>query len=128
MNQQKNNHDTTVVVLGASKKPERYSNMAVKSLLEHGYNVIPVNPAGLEIYGIKSRHSLDEITERVDTLTMYINGERSSVIADSIINLAAQRIIFNPGTENPSLAERCEATGSRTCLACTLVMLNTEQF
>jgi predicted CoA-binding protein len=128
MDQQKNNHDTTVVVLGASKNPERYSNMAVKSLIEHGYNVIPVNPSGIEIHGIKSLRSLDEIAETVDTLAMYINAARSSAIADSIIELAAKRIIFNPGTENPQLAEQCKATGSKPCLACTLVMLNTGQF
>ncbi|MCF6176177.1 MAG: CoA-binding protein [Victivallaceae bacterium] len=128
MAQQKNNHNTTVVVLGASKNPERYSNMAVKSLIEHGYNVIAVNPSGVEIHGIKPLRSLDEITGTVDTLTMYINAARSSAIADSIINLAAKRIIFNPGTENPQLAEQCEATGIKPCLACTLVMLNTGQF
>ncbi len=128
MDQQKNSQAITVAVLGASKNSERYSNMAVKSLLEHGYNVIPVNPAGIEIHGIKALRSLDEITEPIDTLTMYINAERSSAIADSIIKLAAKRIIFNPGTENPQLAQQCEATGSKSCLACTLVMLNTGQF
>ena len=34
-----------VVVLGASKNPERYSNMAVNRLLENGHEVIPVHPA-----------------------------------------------------------------------------------
>lgn len=126
MNQQ--NKKITVVVLGASKKPERYSNMAIKSLLEHGYRVIPITPSGIEIYGLKSLKSLDEINEPVDTLTMYINAERSSTIADSIINLGAKRIIFNPGTENSILAEQCESTGSKTLQACTLVMLNTNQF
>ena len=128
MDQQKNNQTITVAVLGASKNSERYSNMAVKSLLEHGYNVIPVNPAGIEIHGIKALRSLDEITEPIDTLTMYINAERSSAIADSIISLAAKRIIFNPGTENPQLSKQCETAGSESCLACTLVMLNTGQF
>ena len=126
MNQQ--NNKITVVVLGASPKPERYSNMAIKSLLEHGYKVIPITPSGIEIHGLKTLKSVDEINEPVDTLTMYINGERSSTIADSIIKLRAKRIIFNPGTENPDLAEQCAAAGSQTLEACTLVMLNTAQF
>ena len=126
MNQQ--NNKITVVVLGASPKPERYSNMAIKSLLEHGYKVIPITPSGVEIHGLKTLKSLDEINEPIDTLTMYINGERSSIITDSIINLAAKRIIFNPGTENQELAERCTAAGTKTLQACTLVMLNTNQF
>jgi predicted CoA-binding protein len=127
MNQQPNNHKI-IVVLGASQNPERYSNKAIKSLIEHGYQVIPVNPSGVEIHGLKSLRSLDEIDVPIDTLTMYINAERSSVITDAIANLGAKRIIFNPGTENPELAELCEKNGSNVCLACTLVMLNTGQF
>ena len=124
----KQNGAITVVVLGASPKPERYSNMAIKSLLEHGYKVIPITPSGITIHGLQSLKSLDEIDEPIDTLTMYINAERSSAIADSIVKLGAKRIIFNPGTENSELAEQCEATGSKTLSACTLVMLNTNQF
>ena len=119
---------TTVVVLGASNKPERYSNKAVKSLLEHGYQVIPVNPSGAEIYGIASVRTLAEITKPVETLTIYLNATRSAAISDDIVKLHAQRVIFNPGTENLQLAEACKASGSRICQACTLVMLNTGQF
>ena len=35
-------NNKTVVVLGASPKPERYSNQAVVMLKDHGYEVIPV--------------------------------------------------------------------------------------
>lgn len=35
----------TVAVLGASDKPDRYSNRAVRLLLEHGYTVLPVHPS-----------------------------------------------------------------------------------
>ena len=124
----KQNGAITVVVLGASPKPERYSNMAIKSLLEHGYKVIPITPSGITIHGLQSLKSLDEIDEPIDNLTMYINAERSSAIADSIIKLGAKRIIFNPGTENSELAQQCATAGSKTLPACTLVMLNTNQF
>ncbi len=118
----------TIVVLGASKKPERYSNQAVRLLQSHDYKVIPVTPAGGEICGIDAVTALSEISEPVDTLTMYVNASRSAAMQDDIINLNARRIIFNPGTENPDLEAACEEAGSEVIEACTLVMLNTGQF
>lgn len=58
-----------VAVLGASTKPERYSNIAVYSLLEHGHEVIPVNPAHTEINGI--------LTEEACTLVLLNTGQFS---------------------------------------------------
>ena len=42
----------TVAVVGASPKPDRYSNKAVNLLKVNGYNVIPVHPAVKEVNGI----------------------------------------------------------------------------
>lgn len=41
----------TVVVLGASQKPDRYAFMAMERLQKHGYKVISVNPktAGINL-------------------------------------------------------------------------------
>ena len=118
----------TVAVLGASSKEERYSHQAVKLLLEKGFNTIPVNPAGIEICGIRSSKSLDEIKEKVDVLTMYVNRARSSDLQDAILNLAPGKIIFNPGAENEELAEVCRENGIEVENACTLILLKSEQF
>ncbi|MEA2011810.1 MAG: CoA-binding protein [Verrucomicrobiota bacterium] len=120
-----NNKTITVVVLGASAKHNRYSNMAVKSLLEHNYNVIPVNPAEIEIHEIKSVTSLDKITVNVDLLTMYVNPKRSEGLTEEILSLNPKKIIFNPGTENPTLEKKCATKKIETERACTLILLNT---
>ncbi|MBN2643038.1 MAG: CoA-binding protein [Victivallales bacterium] len=117
-----------VVVLGASANPERYSNMAVKKLLEHGYSITPVNPSGIEIHGVASATSLKEISSPVHTLTVYVNGARSNEMRKDVIELKPKRVIFNPGAENPDLEEACAAAGIATENACTLVLLNSGQF
>ena len=123
-----NKKDQKVAVLGASPKEERYSHKAVKLLLEQGYEVFPVNPAGVEICGIRSVKSLKEIDEAIDVLTMYVNASRSSALTDEILELAPGRIIFNPGAENDELAEECRKQGIEVEEACTLILLNTGQF
>ena len=121
------NSGKTAVVLGASPKKERYSNQAVALLLEKGFDVIPVNPTGVEIHGLASVKSLSEIAGPVDILTMYVNASRSSGMADEILELSPRKIIFNPGAENNELARLCEEHGMETENACALVLLNTGQ-
>lgn len=120
--------ESTVAVLGASAKPERYSNKAVALLKEHGFDVIPVTPAGGSIHGIECVKELSAIGSKVATLTIYLNPERSSALEKEILELSPGRIIFNPGTENPELEKKCSEKGIDVIEACTLVMLKTGQF
>lgn len=117
-----------VVVLGASADPEKYSNKAVRFLLEKGHRVLPVHPKGGEIEGLKVYRSLAEITEPVDTLTLYVSAPISSSLQSEILALKPRRVIFNPGAENPVLSEGLPVWGIQPVEACTLVLLRTEQF
>jgi predicted CoA-binding protein len=123
-----NNKKETVVVLGASPKPERYSNKAVRLLLEHGHRVIPVHPAVAEIESLPVVRSLDRIEGPVDTLTVYLSPSISAPLQSAILKLKPERVIFNPGTENPDLKQALERGGLSVEEACTLVLLNTGQF
>jgi predicted CoA-binding protein len=117
-----------VAVLGASPKPERYSNQAVRLLLEKGYRVIPIHPAIPKIEGLPVATSLSDITEHIDTLTIYVSSAISTPLKHDIISLNPSRVIFNPGSENPELNTSLQAAGIHTETACTLVLMNTRQF
>ena len=117
-----------VVVMGASNKPDRYSNKAVRLLREHGHEVIPVHPRLDEVEGLKVIHQLGEIIGAVDTLTLYVGPDASSAAAEAILQLRPGRVIFNPGSENPVLEARMRAADIAHEQACTLVLLRTAQF
>lgn len=117
-----------VAVLGASPKEDRYSFKAVHMLMEHQHVPIPVHPAGHTVDGVPGLKSLTDITEPVDTLTMYVNAQVSDAELDRILALRPRRVIFNPGSENEPLAQKLEAAGIEVVRACTLVMLRTDQF
>ena len=119
---------STVAVLGATPKEDRFSFKAVKMLREHGHTPIPVHPAGHDVLGIAGVKSLADITRPVDTLTMYVGAQISDGELDRILALKPRRVIFNPGAENETLAEKLRAAGIEVVFACTLVMLQTEQF
>ena len=117
-----------VAVLGASNKPERYSNMAVKLLRQNGHTVFPVNPALADIDGCKVFARLGDIRAPIDTVTVYLGAERSQALAADILAARPRRVIFNPGAENPELAAQLQAAGVEVVHACTLVMLKTGGF
>lgn len=118
----------TVAVLGASANPERYANVAVRRLREAGHRVIPVNPALEQIEGFPVTHSLGDIAEPVDTLTLYVGPQRLASLTDDILRLAPRRVIFNPGTESKDLAAALDRAHIPHLEACTLVLLQTGQF
>jgi predicted CoA-binding protein len=118
----------TVAVLGASEKRDRYSNRAMHMLSAKGHHVIAVNPAKPELDGFKAVPNLAAINQAVDTVTVYMRPELNDAQTEGLLALNPRRVIFNPGTENPVLADKLEAAGIETENACTLVLLSTNQF
>lgn len=117
-----------VAILGASAEADRYSNMAMKSLLEHGHEVFPVSPKYNKIENYRCYHRLSDIEDPVDVLTMYVGPSISAQLMVEITKLAPKLVIFNPGSENPELYEELDKNGIRYTEACTLVLLSTNQF
>jgi len=117
-----------VAVLGASNKPERYSFQAVKLLAGKGHAVFPVHPALVAIEGAPVFKQLGDIPVPLHTVTLYVGPERSAALAAEILAARPQRVIFNPGAENPVLAQQLQTAGIRVENACTLVLLRTGTF
>lgn len=120
--------EEVVVVLGASDKPDRYSNRAVRLLKREGYRVIPVHPSLQTIEGLEVVHNLKDIREGAGTLTVYLSPARSESLAADILRLKPRRVIFNPGAESMRLEEELRKAGIEVLDACTLVMVNSGLF
>ena len=115
------------LVLGASLNPSRYSNLVIHSLLKKGAEVFALgNKEGLV-------ESVEIQTEKfaipnLDVITLYLNPKRQVEYYDYIIELNPKRVIFNPGTENMELVELLRDNNITYELACTLVLLSTNQY
>ncbi len=120
--------DHRVVVLGASPKPARHANQAIRTLKEMGYQVVPVHPRYREIEGLAVTPSLGTVAGPVHTLTLYVGPQRSAALMDAIAELGPGRVILNPGTESLELERRLAQAGIPAIHGCTLVMLRTGTF
>lgn len=123
-----NKANGAVAVLGASNKPERYSNKAVRLLKENGYHVVPVNPKLEEIEGFEVVPDLESIEEHIHTLSLYVNPDILNGYIPGILKLKPGRVIMNPGTESEDVQKQLEDNGISVLKACTLVLLRTGQF
>ncbi|MBT5558516.1 MAG: CoA-binding protein [Proteobacteria bacterium] len=116
------------IIVGASPKPERYSNKAQKMLIANGHEVVGVRPGIAEIEGMLCVPGLVDISGAVDTVTMYVSASRSSSMIDDLLALEPRRVIFNPGSENALLEAALLEAGVIVDHACTLVLLTTNQY
>ncbi len=118
----------TVVILGASINPNRYSYMVQLALIENGHTPVPVNPKYDQIDGITCYPELKSLPCKIDTITIYLNPDNLRPMTEDILHVQPRRVIFNPGAECQEVSTRLESAGIKVQNACTLVLLNTSQF
>jgi uncharacterized protein len=76
-----------IAVVGMSKNEEKPANFVPKYLIEHGYNVIPVNPTTTEVLGRKSYSTISQVPGNIDIVDIFRRSEDvPSIVDDSIKN------------------------------------------
>lgn len=115
------------LVLGATTKTDRYAYRAVNSLVDKGHSVIAIGQNQGEVAGVKI-HTKQIPLANIDTVTLYLNPKNQRDYYNYIIESQPKRVVFNPGTENPELYQLLKANGIEVEVACTLVLLATNQY
>jgi len=100
-----------IAVVGLSAQWHRPSYFAAKYLQEHGYRVIPVNPAYDTILGEKCYKRLADIPEKVDVVDCFRKSSEIPAIADEAIAIGAKVLWMQLGVENADARARAEAAG-----------------
>ena len=104
-----------IAVVGLSASWYRPSYFAAKYLLEHGYEVIPVNPGQAEILGRKCYKSVREAAEKsgakIDMVDCFRRTEDIMPIADEAIAIGAKVLWQQLGVTNLEAARKAEAAG-----------------
>ena len=119
--------DKIVAVFGASANPDRYSYKATKMLQQHGYQPLLFSKAVGQVDGLEIAKG-PVVNTVVDTATIYVSPRNQAAIEEQVLSLHPKRVIFNPGAENATFANRLEKAGIKVVEACTLVLLRTGQF
>ncbi len=115
------------LVIGATERTDKYANIAVRMLRSKD---IPVLALGIRP-GLIEDVTIDierQIYKDVHTVTLYVGPDKLKDYYNYILELKPKRVIFNPGTEYDEFKERLDTEGIETMYACTLVLLQTNQY
>ncbi|HRP75656.1 MAG TPA: CoA-binding protein [Rhodocyclaceae bacterium] len=106
----------TIAVVGLSANWHRPSYFAAKYMLEHGYTVIPVNPAYPEVLGQKCYPSLRDIPVPVDMVDVFRKPDDVLPLVDDAIAIGAKALWLQLGVVNPEAARKAEAAGLKVVM------------
>lgn len=112
----------TVIVVGASRSPEKFGNKAVRAYLAQGYWVFPVNPSADEIEGEPAYATLGEIpVESVDLISVYLPPETGIDLLPEMVRFEPREVWLNPGSASPELLRQAEELGLPVIQACSIL-------
>lgn len=94
----------TVAMVGLSASWYRPSNFAGKYLRDHGYRVIPVNPAYEEVLGLKCYPRIVDIPEPVDVVDCFRPPPEIPAIAEDAVAIGAKVLWMQLGIVNEAAA------------------------
>jgi len=119
--------DKKTLVLGASLKKDRYSNYVIHRLVNNNNKVVAIGQKEGQVADVEIQTELESFKD-IDTVTLYLNPKRQESYYQYIIGLTPSRVIFNPGTENPEFYQLLRNAKIKVEVACTLVLLSTNQY
>jgi uncharacterized protein len=90
-----------IAVVGMSKNEEKAAHYVPKYLIDHGYNVIPVNPTATEILGRKSYPNVSSVPDRIEIVDIFRRSEDvPSVVEDTLKKQGIKVIWMQEGIYN----------------------------
>jgi predicted CoA-binding protein len=100
-----------VAIVGLSADWSRPSNFAAKYLIDHGFEVIPVNPKYDEILGQKCYADLEDIPTPVDVVDLFQRVDRVPPFVDQAIKIGAKVVWMQLGIINEEAAQKARDAG-----------------
>jgi len=106
----------TVASVGVSSNEEKPSYGIFYYLMEHGYQMIPVNPTASEILGLKVYPDLITIPQKIDVVQVFRKSEDVPPIVNAAIQIGAKIIWMQKGIVNEDAARTGEAAGLKVVM------------
>jgi len=108
----------TIALVGASDRPDRASYGVMRTLQNHGYRVIPVNPqiTGEHIHGEFVFRDLAQLGDPIDMVDIFRNSAAAGDAVDEAIAIGAKSVWMQLGVINPEAAARAETAGLKVVM------------
>ncbi len=103
----------TFAVVGASPRSWRPSHGVIKTLLAHGFDVIPVNPNCDEVLGRRAYSDLASVPagRGIEVVDIFRRSERAGRHVDEAIAVGAKAVWLQLGVIDEAAAQRARDAG-----------------
>lgn len=100
-------------MVGASDRPGRASHGVMRTLLDRGYEVIPVNPNVEEVHGRQAYPDLASIPSdvEIDVVDIFRRSEEAGQHVDEAIEVGARAVWMQLGVIDEDAATRARDAG-----------------
>ena len=113
--------EKTIAIIGASTNRSKYGNAAVRTYVDQGWTVYPVNPRADEIEGQKAYASIADVPDGPERVAVYVPPKILLGMLDDIAARHPAEVWLNPGTESEEVLAKAKALGLNVIQACSIV-------
>ena len=112
-------------VVGASTDRTKYGNKVLRSYMQHGRDVVPVNPKDATVEGLAAVKSLSEIQPPPDAVSVITPPKVTEAVVEEAGRLGIRHLWMQPGAESDAAVTRARALGMNVISGgpCVLVVL-----
>ena len=119
-----------IVMVGATPDPKKFGSTVFRALVEHGYDVVPVNPHHREIDGVTCVPDLRSVKGEVEAALIMLTGPAALQAVRDCVHRAVTTVwlfsgVGSPGALSPEAVALCEDNGVQVVAgACPLMFLD----
>jgi predicted CoA-binding protein len=106
----------TIAVIGLSEDRAKPSHYVSAYMQQHGYRILPINPALDTVLGEKAYASLAELPVRPDIVDVFRLPKFIPAIVDEMLRLNFDNLWVQQGIVNLEAAAQAEAGGIRVVM------------
>jgi predicted CoA-binding protein len=104
----------TVAVVGCSTTPGKAAHDIPSYMLDHGYDVVPVNPYADAVFGLDAYDSVTDVPDEIDIVDVFRPSEEVAGIVDETLDRDDAGVVWTQlGIRDDDAAARAESAGKR---------------
>ncbi|HWE60479.1 MAG TPA: CoA-binding protein [Chloroflexota bacterium] len=111
-----------IAVVGLSSNPERPSYYVAYYLMEHGYEVIPVNPNENEVLGQPAYATLAEVPGHIDLVSIFRRPVAVPAAVRAAIAVGTEVVWMQLGAFNEQAAQQAADAGMLVIANCCIAV------
>jgi predicted CoA-binding protein len=101
----------TIAVVGVSRSPNKFANMAFRELRQKGYRVVPVNPNADTVEGERCYHRLADIEPRPDAALIITPQAQTEGVVREAAAAGIRRLWIQQGADSEAALRLAEISG-----------------